>query len=164
MRGPEPAKSGPPFPRGCAAPPWPCCLSLLAAGAYSVNAQTSGAQPPGPASPSATSPSATAKPVPYPAQTARITFTRLRLGDPDKRTFTVELHAEATTPLNVLLVSQSYEAVDLRLAQRSPVTVTPGERKRSSSKPESPAVTASRYVPAHHSSMSHCVTNARVRS
>lgn len=103
------------------------CLALLAAGAYAVTAQTSGAQPPGPPSPSATSPSPTARPVPYPAQTARITFTRLRLGDPAKRTFTVELHAEATSPLSVLLVSQSYEAVDLRLAERTPVTVTPGE-------------------------------------
>jgi hypothetical protein len=64
--------------------------------------------------------------MPYPAQAARITFDRLAVADRARRTFTIELHAAATSPLTVLDVGQGYEAVDLSLAGPPPVAVAPG--------------------------------------
>jgi hypothetical protein len=97
-------------------------LRLLAAGAYALSTQAPEAQP----QPQPASGSPTAKQAPYPAQAAHITFTRLRIGDRAKRTFTVELRATATSPLTVLRVGQNYEAVDLRLAGHAPAAVRPG--------------------------------------
>ncbi len=101
------------------------CLALLGAGAYAVISHGPVSRPQ-PTPPSAT-PSAgpSAQRPPYPAQAARITFTRLRAGDRARREFSIELHAAATSRLTVLLVSQNYEAVDLRLASRAPVLVAP---------------------------------------
>jgi hypothetical protein len=107
------------------------CLALLGAGGYTVlnRPEATGSwwqsdrqpQPP----PDSAPPSATARRLPYPAQTARITFDRLAVSDRARRTFTVELRAASTAPLTVLKVDQGYEAVDLDLAGRSPVAVSP---------------------------------------
>ncbi|MCH6159693.1 hypothetical protein [Streptomyces marispadix] len=107
------------------------CLALLAAGGYTVltRPEATGSwwqsdrqpQPP----PDSTKPSATARRLPYPAQTARITFDRLAVSDRARRTFTVELRAASSAPLTVLKVDQGYEAVDLDLAGSSPVAVRP---------------------------------------
>ncbi|NLU74667.1 hypothetical protein HCC61_18640 [Streptomyces sp. HNM0575] len=107
-------------------------LALLATAGYLVVAQPeapgswwqSDRQPQPP--PESDAPSATARRLPYPAQTAHITFDRLAVSDRARRTFTVELRAAATSQFSVLGVDQGYEAVDLALDGRSPVTVVPG--------------------------------------
>ncbi|MGH3325891.1 MAG: hypothetical protein ACRDOV_15920, partial [Streptomyces sp.] len=91
---------------------------------YALTARSHEAHPRPPAAEPA------AKPVPYPAQAARITFTQLTPGDPERRTFTVELQAAAASPLEVLGVTQGYEAVDLQLAHRAPVDVAPGSPRK----------------------------------
>jgi hypothetical protein len=97
------------------------CLAVLAGGAYAISALPE----PAPEAHPRPSPSPSVKRLAYPAQTARITFSELRIGEAEQRTFTIELRASATSPLTVLGVSQGYEAVDLRLAQRPPITVGP---------------------------------------
>jgi hypothetical protein len=97
------------------------CLAVLAGGAYAISALP---EPASEAHPRP-SPSPTVKRLAYPAQTARITFSELRIDEAEQRTFTIELRASATSALTVLGVSQGYEAVDLRLAHRPPITVGP---------------------------------------
>ncbi|WP_139140765.1 hypothetical protein [Streptomyces abyssalis] len=115
------------------------CLLLLGAGGYAVATQMPGSgartqqeqeggEEAGPA-PGPGTPSATHRRMPYPAQSARITFDRLAVSDRARRTFTVQLHATATSPLTVLDVGQGYEGVDLSLAGRPPVTVNPGNAR-----------------------------------
>lgn len=111
-------------------------LLLLAGGGYAIATQPTAAQPqkeeqkrdrgnPRP-EPEESLPSAASRRMPYPAQTARITFDRLVVADRARRTFTVQLRAAATSPLTVLKVGQGYDAVDLALAGRPPVSVVPG--------------------------------------
>ncbi|WP_314172825.1 hypothetical protein [Streptomyces winkii] len=109
------------------------CLAVLGAGGYAVASQPHGPwwqtqQQPGP-EPDSALPSAAARRMPYPAQTARITFDRLAVADRARRTFTIELEARSTSPLSVLDVDQGYEAVDLRLVGRPPVPVEPGRTR-----------------------------------
>lgn len=121
------------------------CLLLLAAGGYAVAVQASGTprtsqqeqgrgteQAPqeaerqnGPV-PETALPSATHRRMPYPAQSARITFDRLTVSSGARRTFTVRLQAAATSSLTVLGVGQGYEGLDVSLAGQEPVTVRPG--------------------------------------
>ncbi|QPP09414.1 hypothetical protein G4Z16_26740 [Streptomyces bathyalis] len=108
-------------------------LLLLAGGGYAIATQPPAAQPqpqqrqaePRP-EPDDALPSATSRRMPYPAQTARITFDRLAVSDRARRTFSVEMHAAATAPLTVLDVDQGYEAVHLNLDEGQPVSVSPG--------------------------------------
>lgn len=111
------------------------CLVLLAAGGYAIAtqpfedlfpAEQEQQEQDSRTGPDSGLPSATARRMPYPAQTARITFDRLAVTDRTRRTFIVELHAAATSPLTVLDVDQGYEAVDLGLAGRAAVPVGPG--------------------------------------
>lgn len=106
-------------------------LLLLAGGGYAVAARPAAAPQPqqereGPGPQPDDSPSAASRRMPYPAQTARITFERLAVTDRARRTFVVEMHAAATSPLTVLDVGQGYEAVRLNLAGGRAVSVSPG--------------------------------------
>ncbi|WP_070019675.1 hypothetical protein, partial [Streptomyces nanshensis] len=110
------------------------CLVVLAGGGYALaagqltpeRAPSTSRQGPGPGpGPDTALPSAASRRMPYPAQAAHITFDRLAVSDRSRRTFTVEMHATATVPLTVLDVGQGYDAVDLRLAGRQPLTVSP---------------------------------------
>ncbi|SCK23626.1 hypothetical protein [Streptomyces sp. WMMB 322] len=111
-------------------------LLLLAGGGYAIATQPPAAPPqpqhkqeghdkPRP-EPDDAPPSPTSRRLPYPAQTARITFDRLAVTDRARRTFTVEMHAAATSPLTVLDVGQGYEALRLNLAGGQAVSVSPG--------------------------------------
>ncbi|MFC4497359.1 hypothetical protein ACFPA8_24820 [Streptomyces ovatisporus] len=108
-------------------------LALLAAGGYAAGTQFQAppSQPPAPPAGSpGPHPTATPRVTPHPAQAARITFRDLELDDRGRRTFTIELHAAATSPLKVLRVSQNYEALDVGLATVPPVLIGPGDPKR----------------------------------
>jgi hypothetical protein len=107
-------------------------LLLVAGGGYAIATQPPAApqqrqnkqERPRP-QPDDAPPPATAGRTPYPAQTAHITFDRLAVSDRARRTFTVEMHAAATSPLTVLDVDQGYEAVQLHLAGGQGVALSP---------------------------------------
>lgn len=109
-------------------------LALLAAGGYAVAGQ------PGPPATPHAAPSASSEPQDtgaslhrphpqHPAQAARITFRGIELGDRRRRTFTIGLHAAATSPLRLTRVRQNYEGLRVGLASPGPVSVRPGGAK-----------------------------------
>ncbi|SCK29428.1 hypothetical protein H181DRAFT_02315 [Streptomyces sp. WMMB 714] len=106
-------------------------LALLAAGGYAVAGQPGPSAPTRAAPPAGTETHGTGAPrhPQHPAQAARITFRGLELGDRRRRTFTIELHAAATSPLKLTRVSQNYEGLRVGLSAPGPVRVRPGGAK-----------------------------------
>ncbi|GAA2077174.1 hypothetical protein GCM10009801_33100 [Streptomyces albiaxialis] len=67
----------------------------------------------------------TARLVPYPAQSTDIRFVDIATTAPGSRTFSIALRVTTDDPVTISRVTQGYEALDVSMQPRRPLSVTP---------------------------------------